>query len=36
MYANPGTFTHPLVGQHIWLNESKLVEELDGLAWMTY
>jgi len=36
MYANPGTFKHPLVGQNIWLNESQLVEALDGLSWMTY
>eukprot|EP01048_Picozoa_sp_COSAG05_P004453 COSAG05_NODE_240_length_13119_cov_122.275806_2_plen_346_part_00 len=35
MYANPGTFKHPLVGQHIWLNESNLVDALDGMAWMT-
>lgn len=36
MYANPGTFNHPLVGQNIWLNESVLAEALQGTAWMTY
>lgn len=36
MYANPGSFHHPLEGQNIWMNESKLVEALDGASWMTY
>lgn len=35
MFANPGTFLPP-TNQHIWLNESRLVEALDGLSWSTY
>jgi len=35
MYANPGTFLKP-VKQNIWMNESKLVEALEGTSWMTY
>ena len=36
MYANPGTFLKPLVGQNIWMNESRLVDALAGTHWMTY
>ena len=35
MYANPGTFLKP-AKQNIWMNESKLVEALEGTSWMTY
>jgi hypothetical protein len=35
MFANPGSFVKP-ERQHIWLNESRLVEALDGMAWFTY
>lgn len=38
MYANPGTFLRPLVGQNIWLNESLLVDALAAVnaSWYTY
>ena len=35
MYANPGTFLKP-AKQNIWMNESKLVDALEGTSWMTY
>ena len=35
MFANAGSFVKP-VKQHIWLNESRLVDALDGMAWTTY
>lgn len=36
MFANPGSFVRGLVGTNIWLNESALVDALDGLSWLTY
>jgi hypothetical protein len=35
MFANPGSFVRP-ARQKIWLNESRLAEALDGMAWTTY